>query len=336
MSTELWQRSYRVTIGKPTYTKTAYLYNGTITKGTPISTDISDEITIPSNARYLSNLESEGQALRGFSFELDSIRQLSEPDSGDRGEKTTLRLYNLDEDMINVINQEPCVVRVEAGYGGQISLAYAGDVMSVTPHRSGTDVVYTITCKDGGIAEKNTRINANYAETVPESDIILDMAQRFPATGIGNVGLEHLTDRVTTGGHTFVGSLVTNFDKVMAKNNLQYARFNGKMVIVPYRLEVGSANYQKFYKTNYTFSQDNVVDIVAVTERSNTLTSDEKLKSQPIQLNTFFCPVEVGQFFTVTSATSSEFAGTYQVTRVRTQLQSQGNAWNVTLTGTPI
>ena len=334
MSRENWLRSYKVVIGVPEYEEDLYKIDVTSVLKVENLPKISDDATtIPSDAVSYSNLVSEGNNIRGFTFKLDSTRVMSEG-SSDGTEKTTLTMYNLDKKTISLLQHPRCVVRIYAGYDENISLAYSGDVSKMVPTGDGTDKVYQITCVDGLAGQKNTIVNIDYEESVSVADMIIDLGNRFPDGAMGVSGLSHLSETYITGGMTFMGTLARQFDKMLRVNNLSYSRFNGKMVITPYRLEFGSDAYDEMYTNNYDLTSDLIKSIGEANDNGDTTDTDVKVKTS-ITMNTFYIPIELGQFFTVPSGIEG-YAGTYQVTRIRTKLESQGASWDVALTGAPI
>lgn len=324
---ENWNKSYRITIGTREYQKQLYTIQQDIVAISRPLTD-ADEVTVPSDARILSNLEEDGKSRRGFTFKFDGVQSLST--SGSNSEKSWLTLYNLDEDMIKVLNLDNCLVIIECGYGGQVELAYSGDVVEVLPHKEGSDDVYRIKCASGAQAMRNTTVSTHYDESLSQRDVIIDMVGRFPGTALGSVGLEDLNDHYRTGGNSFVGTLVTKVDNQMAKHNLSWSHFNGKIVIVPFRLK--GEDYNHFSRTNYNIPAESLKSIKAVSQKQGVSTEDSKSKLRHLQVNTFFIPVELGQFITIPDETYTEnFSGTYQVKKRRLVLQSKGNAWDVVL-----
>jgi len=327
---ENWRRSYKITIG--TREVSTEVFTVQDLDGVPpllLSNDLeSDTLTTPSNARTLSNLPAEGFSERGFTFKFNSVQKLSS--QGSEGEKSTLTLYGLDAELISIINQDKCLVIIEAGYGGKTEVAYSGDVVKVTPEKNGAEEIYHLQCASGAFAMRNTLVNMHYDESLSEEDIIIDMAKRFPGTALGTYGLNDQSGRFKTGGKNFNGSLVTNFDNIMAKNNLSWAHFNGKIVITPYRL-IGK-DYDHFARTNYTLNEDLIKAITDTTDNNKSGTADTKSKLKSLQINTFYIPIGLGQLVTIpTSDYTTGKDGTYQVKARRLILESKGNAWDVVL-----
>lgn len=322
---ENWQPTYKITFGtrERIKEKKNYTIPASIARVGEQSNNISDKI-IPSEAITLSNLND----IRGFTFEFESNQVASS--AGSSSEASNLTLYNLTEEQVKLLNKDGCVFHIELGFQGKTALAYIGDVVDVVPVHSPPQVAFNITLSAGSLAMGNTMINTVYDESLSEQDIIIDMVGRFSGLSLGSYGLEQQSNYYRTGGTGFTGSLVTNFDRIMAKNNLQYSVMNGKVVIIPYRLR--GADYDHFARTNYTLDIDSIKSITESSDRRGQDSSDAKSNVRKLTVNTFFLPVEIGQFITIPSHPSTEhYAGTYVVKGRRIIAQSQGGAWDIVL-----
>ncbi len=271
---DLWNRSYKITLGTRAYYEEAYIISyetvtsltgtgshvtslyGTgseagyyTTSTTPTTTDAK---SYPSNARFISNLVADGYPQRGFTFSFNSSQKVGKAD----GEVTTLKLYNLDDEMISIINQPKCILIIEAGYDGATDVAYTGDVLKVDWEFSGADVVYTLTCKSGGMALKDTHVSINYAESMTTKEIIQDLISKLPNTSEGKTALASLKSETRTGGKAVRGRLKEILDDLLTKNNLKYAHYNGKIVILPE--EWDASDKSTFAKNCYQLSENNI------------------------------------------------------------------------------
>ncbi|CAH9012642.1 conserved hypothetical protein [Vibrio phage 424E50-1] len=326
-----WEKSYKVSIGTRPYIPEQYTAQELQAIPTSLQRPASsyEADTIPSNAVKLGNLVSEGFDRRGFSFKFNYFNKLSK--KGGDAENATLDLYNPSEELVDIIMQDRAVVVLELGYQQKVELEYSGDIVKVSSREVGSDTIYTIKCASGALAMRNTLVNLHYSETVSEQDVILDMIGRFPSTAVGTYGLNDLNGRFRTGGRNFTGSLVTNFDNLMAKHNLSYAHLNNKIVLVPYRL-LGE-DYDNFARTNFTLDLHSIKKITDVTKKGDIGSKDVNSKLRSLQVNTFYAPIELGQFITIPdSEYTSEYAGTYQVKAKRTIAESTPNGgWDIVL-----
>jgi hypothetical protein len=324
--TENWQRSYRISVGTRDTAVVEYTIPISIADASKVKA--SDYETVPSNARKLSNLSEDDSSLRGFTFRLNATHRASE--KGSEGEISTLDLYNIDEDLISVINQDGCVVVVEAGYQDKVELAYSGDVQKVESFRQGTDIIHRLHCKSGAYDLRNTLATLNYDESMSTKDILNDMIGRLPNSTAGAVGLSTLKDETKSGGRVFSGFVAESLDKMAEEYSLKWSHFNGKIVIIPYRI-LGE-DYRTFARTNYKLTDDLIKKVSDISDNQNKGSTDTKSKLRKLQINTFYIPIEIGQFVTIpeTEYTKETF-GTYQVKARRLILESQGSAWDVVL-----
>ncbi len=340
-----WQRAYKVEFGVPEYKEESYIFDELSAQFTNTFLGINlnnnqgakilvDSQTVPADAISLSNLKEDGNSLRGFTFELDSTRKASSGGNS-KGEKTTLKFFNLNKNSVDLLNKDNCVIRVSAGYNQKVSLCYSGDVIEVTPLKQGSDVIHIVRCKDGDVSSKNTAGTIVFDEETSEKDMIIQLATKFPDASLGFLGLDTLSLKYTTGGRSYQGFLDDIFNSVMAKNNLTYTRYNGKINIFPYTIDQASADFKKLAVNTYIINTDTVKAITPVSKNGKKTSLEKKTRSG-INLNTTFIPIELGQFFTIKNETSEEYEGTYLVTGIRTVLKSHGNNWDVVLSGEPI
>ena len=185
-------------------------------------------------------------------------------------------------------DQEGCIAIVEAGYQDQVEVAYSGDVKRVTSFRQGADLVYRLHCASGAIDMRSTHARLSYDEAMPYSDIIEDMFGRMPNTTLGILGLKHLKDKKKTGGRHFNGKLCSSLERIAEENNLYWTHFNGKIVVIPLRLE--DEDYDLFARTNYNLNIDSIKQITDTSDRKGFSASDTKPKLKKLQINTYYLP----------------------------------------------
>jgi len=317
-------RTYRITFG----TREVKYRSVTVPDAVVFPLKLTSTTTVteamPSDALVIDNLSDP----RGFTFNFESQQVASS--SGADSEKSNLTLFNLDDESKRVLFQPNCVITVEAGYEGQLTLCYTGDVTSITPIHSPPDISYKIQLSAAGNAIRNQMVNTHYDESISKKDIILDMAQQFAGTSLATYGLNDLNDRYKTGGTGFSGSMITNFDGYMRSQGLEYTFSNNKLFIIPYRLK--GEDWVSFKRTNFTLDPDSIKQISDSSDNTKKSSSDVQAKIKKYQINTYYSPIEVGQVVTVpTSEYLKKYAGTYIVKGRRVILQSKGNAWDMVL-----
>lgn len=316
-----FNRTYKITIGVREYTK---VHIPTSIVSPEFAAKSVNESVIPSDAVTMDNLTDP----RGFSFRFESQQVASS--SGASSENTNLILYNISDEVKRILTLPNCIVIIEAGYEGKLTLCYTGDVVSITPQRNTPDIAYRIQLAAEGNAIRNTMISTHYDESISEQDIIIDMAGRFSGMSLATYGLSEYSDRYKTGGTGFTGSLVTNFDQYLKKKGLEYTITNNKMYIIPFRIR--GEDYDAFARTNYTLSESNIKNIVETSDKTRKSNDEVQNKIKKVQVNTFYIPVEIGQFITIPEEeTLKPNQGTYIVKGRRVILESTGNAWDVVL-----
>ncbi|CAM0043771.1 baseplate hub [Vibrio phage K460] len=317
---ENWGISYRITFG--TRESVTYVVPPAIVSP-EFSKPEDNQVQVPSQALVKHNLDDP----RGFQMEFESSQMATS--KGSESEESSLTLYNLSVEELRVINLPNCVFMVEAGFQGKVVLCYTGDVVRVDTDSYPPDVSYRITLSAAGSAMKDTMVNTHYDEGMSAKDVIIDMAGRFSGLAIGSYGLESESNYYRTGGRGFTGDLVTNFDRQMAKYNLQYAVVNGKVAIIPYRWK--PEDLSKFNKTNFNIPAENIKGITEVKDNTGQSNDEVNNNLKTIQVNTLFLPVEIGQFITVPDSDyTKEFRGTYVVEGRRFILETDGG-WDVVL-----
>lgn len=318
---ENWGISYEVIFG--TRGRKEYLVPTSIASPNYASAE-DDQLTIPVNALRKHNLNDP----RGFRMDFESSQMATS--KGSDTEHSYLVMDNLNDEELRVLNQPNCVVMIKAGFQGKTVLCYTGDVVDIDVNNNPPDIEYRIKLSAAGNAVKDTMVNTHYEEDMSAKDVIIDMAGRFSGLAIGSYGLETESKYYRTGGNSYTGDLVTNFDREMMKHNLQYAVVNGKVAIIPYRWK--EADYQKFAKTNFNLPEGGIKSITEVKDNKGKSATDKKSTDKTIQVNTTFLPIEIGQFITIPNAPyTKRFRGTYVVEGRRIILSSLGVAWDIVL-----
>ena len=323
-----WNRTYRITLGVREYTKTEIIsevivFDAKLKVGTTTPTETSSSV-IPSDAIAMDNLTDP----RGFTFRFET--QAVASSSGGSSEKSNLVLYNLSDEAKRILLQPNCIVIIEAGYEGKLTLCYTGDVLNVTPMKNPPDTSYKIKLVAEGNAQRNEVINTHYDEGLSAKAVIEHMALNFTGTSLATYGLNDYTDKYKTGGMAFTGSLIDNFNALIKKMNLEYHFSNNKIYIIPYRIK--GKDYEDFARTNYTLSEDSIKNVADTSDHSGKSSDDTQNKIKKLQINTYYIPVEIGQFITIPTAKALKgYSGTYIVKGRRVILESKGNAWDVVL-----
>lgn len=79
-------------------------------------------------------------------------------------------------------------ITLEAGYGDQLSTIFKGDVWQAQSARNGSDVVTTVTARDGGWDTRRTQTSATVQKGTTLKDLLGSLTQQFPNLSQGNIG----------------------------------------------------------------------------------------------------------------------------------------------------
>lgn len=334
-----YQRSYRITIGREEVITPSYVVNlGTVFEKPPLkprtATAVIQAQSIPAGEIIqLSNLPQDGASLRGIMFTFDSVRSSSATAS--KSERSVLKLYNINDKTLNVLNQEGCKILIEAGYGANVNLIYTGTVDTITPKSQGTDIITTVRLKDIGIDTKNTRISVDFAETMSVADVIEALIDTFPSSAKGPLAIEKFKDKFITGGYSYQGNVIHILERICAQNDLVYSIYNGVITVQENQLVQGTPSYLLAERNLWKFDENTIKTIDASISNKNKLSGQKNIK-RGVVLSTFLIPITMSQFFEVSSIISENLAGTYKITSLGIKLNSRQGSWDTTLRGEPL
>lgn len=319
-----WNRSYRIEFGTPEVTPANYYQSGS--KTPQLITPLESQ-HLPSNALKIGNLASDGFSNRGFTFTFKSKRSLGS--NSNEQEVTTLELYNINNEMKELLNKPNCIVQVSAGYGEDVTLLYKGYVKSVTRRSSATDIIYQIQCKDSLIDANKTRASINIPEKYNAKEALQTLSSLFPTVDNPLIYASFLEKKQQLGGYSFDGNVKNELNKFCRQYKLVYAIHNGKLVLMPKNMVQGDTDYSSLAKNNYTLNSD-------VLKSLDPVKSTKKNKTRNVVITTFLIPIYFNQFVTIPDSVDSKLTGTYRPKSITYNLQSRGTAWDVTIEGEPI
>ena len=148
-----------------------------------------------------------------------------------------LAVYNLSKDNRTAVQQRlvPCIV--EAGYAGERSQLFSGDLRFTTSKREGVDFVTNFTIGDGVKEYTSARFNENFGPGTAVRDIIEKIAGAL-GVGLGNVveklregGFRAGFDEFTKGA-VFSGQASEELDKLMRAVGLEWSIQNGQLQVL--------------------------------------------------------------------------------------------------------
>ena len=184
---EIWDRQYRVRIGK--------------------NNSVGREIGKPN--------KDTGRALRcSFSCEV-----------GDSSSSNTgkISLWNLSDETLRLLEQEDCLIELRAGYGDDLPVIMGGSLTHFEIDTSGADQQTTIEFVDGFTSARDTTMSLSYAGTVNGEKIVRDIAQDMGC----EVKLSPNAKLIDFKNFAFVGTGKTVIGRLCDRSKLRWSVQNG-------------------------------------------------------------------------------------------------------------
>ena len=157
----------------------------------------------------------------------------------------SLSLYNLREEKRNQLAQLSVRqgrgrirVEVEAGYRGNNTLLFQGDLRYAHNTREGPDWITEIEGEDGGRAHAWSRVSRSFPSGTQLSTVI-ESAARAMGVGVGNAVREAARASFENGGNAFTegtvlsGNAGRELDRVLRSARLTYSIQNNALQVLP-------------------------------------------------------------------------------------------------------
>jgi hypothetical protein len=156
--------------------------------------------------------------------------------------KAEIQIWNLNPEHRGELQKLTDVfVAVQAGYGGEESLIFAGDLTEVSVVRDGEDLVTQIASGDGEKAHRTGRVSASFGKNAAVGDVIKSVGRKLyeqlkgsPGDNVfekaANVSLEGVAG-VFSEGVTVHGNTAREFDRLTKSAGLEYSIQSGKIVL---------------------------------------------------------------------------------------------------------
>lgn len=337
MAERAFLRRVKIIIGVPQIDTAGYVYQEDVqqTGGINLGRVVNVPATSVPAGKVINLSNVAPNPSRAFYFKLESTRGGTE--GGSANEKSVVELQNLNEETLELLHQPNAKVMVYLGYEGtSLDLYYTGDIYDIQPSGFGQgDITYRITCKDGFLDNKNTRVAIAYDESTSLASIVTDLASKIPSASLGTLALGDLERVKVKGGINIYGNLEERLTKLLRANGYVYFRYNGKISIQPRELINGSEDYALIGKNTYTITPDLVKSLDPIIQNGEKY-FDAKNTKRGVQLTTFLAPMELGQFFTITQDTSNTLAGTYKITTIKIDANMPEGNFDVTVRGEPM
>lgn len=184
---EIWNRQYRVRIGK--------------------NSSVGREIGKPN--------EDTGRAIRcSFSCEV-----------GDSSSSNTgkITLWNLSDETLRLLEQEDCLIELRAGYGDDLPVLMGGSLTYFETDTNGADQQTTIEFVDSFTSARDTTLSLSYSGSVNGEKIVRDAAQEMGC----EVKFSPNAKLIDFKNFAFVGTGKTLIGRVCDRSKLRWSVQNG-------------------------------------------------------------------------------------------------------------
>lgn len=136
--------------------------------------------------------------------------------------KAVIRIYNLNETTRNQIKNEFTKILVNAGYQGDVSLIFSGDIKNVYHHIDGVDTITEIYAGDADSAWINSTVNFSSASSQSLIDTVIAIVNTMEGVTLGNlIGLDQgkISDKTVT----FSGASRDALDQLASTYNFDWS-----------------------------------------------------------------------------------------------------------------
>lgn len=237
-------------------------------------------------------------------------------------------------------------VRIEAGYVGNTTVIFDGDLREVNSSRVGTDWRTTLTGDDGGRSYRESRISASFRAGASIGSVIRQCADAM-GIGIGNSSTFEADAQIAGYGATLPGPLVIDgsaakaLDRVLKSVGLTWSIQRGALQILKKGAPLSSSAILLTPDTGLLNSPEATIDASSatgnaqqsVTDAAVAVVSGKATKAartktpHVLKLKTMMIPgIAPGRKVTVKSAT---FDGGYYLTECEYAGQSWASTWEI-------
>lgn len=156
-----------------------------------------------------------------------NIDKTNESDSN----KSKISIYNISQESRNFFEQKDLIVFLKAGYEGNISTIFFGDVLERSSDRSGPDIVTTIECGDQEQILKKANINLSLDKGATNIQAIRAAATAMQLVIPPNQ-LATIPARKFSGGATYVGLAKELLDQEINTLGFTWSIQDGEIQVV--------------------------------------------------------------------------------------------------------
>ncbi len=265
---------------------------------------------------------------------------------GSKGGNTTIQLYNLSQESIDIVSQPNSQVILEAGYyedfegeDRTLPIIFVGQTRSVKTVQSGEDRVTVIECTGGEMPNNyikvsyyfDTKGSGDGEKPITANDVIEYCINLYGENGVSlgqYVGDAPVSDRVDyvqlrspsetifTNGYSFTGYLHQLMNKITSQVGYVWYITNGRLFVHP-------RGYTKSTEDGYILSLDIVKSIEPVID-------NKKDKVSGVSVSTFLdARLSIDKQIVIEEG---EYSGTYKIITADHSMDNELGAWDTRLT----
>lgn len=291
-------------------------------------TESSTELVIGTDD--LSSITKEGLEITDLHFEVNT--SFNEKSSGSDSPACTIKIYNLSEETRKKVIRVNSPVILEAGYNGDDSVIFTGQVTKGYVSKEGQNVVTTLACKEGWTPLNGVRYSKTFPKETSYSDIFNDIISVFNNNGIAsspqgiklNKGDNPPSELITVKSWSFVGYLRQAMDYICDELNFNWQIIHSKLFVYP--------KNDPEMVGGVILNSGNILSIKPSQE--GTLAPSSSPQKQGLKLKTFLIGdldtsklVEIEPDDEDSTFSINQYAGKYRITNLQHSLSYEGGDW---------
>jgi len=344
----LWDRIYKLTVGKPATSTDIYKEVVRINPEVPKRQRLQQEILLP-----IEGLETEGdentllpvlikeqqkvgqKITAGSGIEITELKveatiSRSLTSLSETSDSTEIKVYNLSPESKAVLETPNAVVMLEAGYAGTgLSLLYSGTVIKCVTVKQGQDKITTLYCQDGGLDKKATKVAGDLPKGTTVKQAIVSLIDALPGVAAGKISSDAKTDFILYRGYSVQGYAKTELDKICRNYGLIWYVENGVVNVAPNKLTQDSPDIGGYKARAVEITPDYIKGSLEPMIDMGTAMSTEPSKAA-VRFQTFLEPRLTLDSY-VALRGFPDYDGDYRVVSVSHSLDSRGGAWDTTV-----
>jgi len=184
-----------------------------------VASRLTSTSTDSTGARF-NNFGSE-TVIEGLRVSFEIVKDLKP-----QGNKATIRIYNLSKGTRKLFAQKPIRVTLEAGYDGEYSKIYEGDLITGKSKEEAPEWITTLQLGTGHDKDKHARHNKGYKINANPREVIKGIVG-----AMGDAMPKNLDDfkQTFSSGFTLKGSAAESLTKLLKVEGMGWSRQDGRL-----------------------------------------------------------------------------------------------------------